>query len=138
MDFVNPYATVGSGIGTTEAASLRARLMAWHDAMVAHERRLRSGRMADVCDDECPHGEARSLWADALAILGPGAYELAFLRSRALNASASSNRFIASAETSQSANTVHRSIATRTASVPRRSESFVDSPDSLRMATAEL
>ncbi len=81
---MNPYATVGSGVGTPEAASLSARLIAWHDEMVAHERRLRSGRTNDRCDDECPHVEARALWAEALAMLGPRASELNFLRSRAL------------------------------------------------------
>src|SRR5687768_3136776 len=35
---VNPYAVIGSSVGTTEAASLSERLAAWHDAMVAHER----------------------------------------------------------------------------------------------------
>jgi hypothetical protein len=81
---MNPYGIVGSGIGTPEAASLRARLMAWHDAMVAHERRLRSGQTTDSCDDECPHVEAHALWAEVSAILGPRASELTFLRSRAL------------------------------------------------------
>ena len=79
---MNPYVTLGSGIGTSEAASLSARLAAWHDAMVAHERRLRADRMAGTCDDECPHVEARSLWAEALATFGPRANELTFLRSR--------------------------------------------------------
>jgi hypothetical protein len=85
---MNPYGIVGSGIGTAEAAALRARLMAWHDAMVAHERRLRSRHRADVCDDECPHVDARTLWAETVAMLGPRANELTFLRSRALGASA--------------------------------------------------
>ena len=80
---MNPYAIVGSGSGTAEAASLRARLMAWHDAMVAHERRLRSGQTTDACDDECPHVEARALWTKVSAVLGPRANELTFLRSRA-------------------------------------------------------
>src|SRR5688500_6720104 len=31
---MNPYAIVGSGVGTEEAASLCARLNAWHDAML--------------------------------------------------------------------------------------------------------
>jgi hypothetical protein len=80
---MNPYAVVSSGIGTTEAASLSARLAAWHDAMVAHERRLRSAGASDACHDECPHVEARALWAEALATFGPRANELAFLRSQA-------------------------------------------------------
>jgi hypothetical protein len=80
---MNPYSIVGSSAGTAEAAALRERLMTWHDAMVAHERRLRSGKTADRCDDECPHVEARELWAEVSAILGPRASELTFLRSRA-------------------------------------------------------
>jgi hypothetical protein len=80
---MNPYGIVG-GIGTAEPASLRARLMAWHDAMVAHERRLRLGHLTDVCDEECPHVEARTLWTEVSAVLGPRASELTFLRSRSL------------------------------------------------------
>lgn len=81
---INPYAMLSSGIGTTQAISLSARLAGWHDAIVAHERRLRSGRTSDACDEECPHVEARALWAEALDTFGPNAGELAFLRSRAL------------------------------------------------------
>src|SRR5688572_7689145 len=80
---MNPYAILGSGVGTEEAASLCARLNAWHDAMVAHERRLRAGRTAHGCDEDCPHVEARTLWAEALATFGQRANDLAFLRSRA-------------------------------------------------------
>jgi hypothetical protein len=80
---MNPYALIGARLGTNEAASLAARLSAWHDAMVAHERRLRSGRATDSCDDECPHADARTLWSDAVATFGPRAHELVFLRSRA-------------------------------------------------------
>ncbi len=80
---MSPYAFLGSSVGTAEAASLCVRLTAWHDAMVAHERRLRTGRTTDACDDECPHAEARTLWTEALATLGPRASELTFLRSRA-------------------------------------------------------
>ena len=83
-----PYAIVGSGVGTPEAASLRARLMAWHDAMVAHERRVGSRQVTDACGDECPHVEARTLWAEVSAMLGARASELTFLRSRALDATA--------------------------------------------------
>ena len=81
---MSPYAFLGSHVGRAEAAELRVRLTAWHDAMVAHERRLKAGRAADACDDECPHVEARALWSEALATLGPRASELTFLRSRAL------------------------------------------------------
>jgi hypothetical protein len=84
---MNPYAMLGSGAGTTEAAHLRTRLTAWHDAMVAHERRLRAGNADDRCDDECPHAEARILWSEALGIFGPRANDLTFLRSRASSAS---------------------------------------------------
>ena len=80
---MSPYAILNSSDGTAEAASLCVRLTAWHDAMVAHERRLRTGRTIDACDDECPHVDARALWTEALATLGPRAGELTFLRSRA-------------------------------------------------------
>jgi hypothetical protein len=96
---MNPYVMLGSGIGTTEAASLSARLAAWHDGMVAHERRLRSGRTADTCDEECPHDEARTLWAEALVTFGPRASELTFLRSRAIGASQQSEELIAPTDT---------------------------------------
>jgi hypothetical protein len=80
---MNLYTMLGSGLGTREAVSLGARLASWHDAMVAHERRLRTGATGDRCDEECPHAEARMLWAEALATFGSGAHELVFLRSRA-------------------------------------------------------
>ena len=85
---MNPYAMVGSTLDTNEATSLRARLMAWHDAMVAHERRVKSDG-ADVCHDECPHAAAGTLWAEALTLLGAEANELRFLRSRAAQLSRS-------------------------------------------------
>ena len=80
---MTPYAMLGSNIGTHEAASLSSRLSAWHDAMVAHERRLRAGRTDDTCGDECPHADARTLWSEALQAFGERAQELTFLRSRA-------------------------------------------------------
>jgi hypothetical protein len=83
VNTMNPYTMLGSGIGTNEAMSLSARLSAWHDAMVAHERRLRTGRVSHVCDDECPHAEARTLWSEAVATFGRRAHELTFLRLRA-------------------------------------------------------
>lgn len=64
-------------------AELSARLKAWHDAMVSHERLLRVKSAEDECDEECPHAEARELWTAALAVLGERAYELTFLRAKA-------------------------------------------------------
>lgn len=83
---MNPYVMLGSGSGTADAAALSARLSAWHDAMVAHERRLSAGLASDRCDDECPHAEAPALWSEAVATFGPRASELTFLRSRAKEA----------------------------------------------------
>ena len=83
---MNPYTILSSGLGTHEATDLSARLSAWHDAMVAHERRLRAGTTSDGCDDECAHAEARALWAEAVATFGARAQELTFLRSRAQDA----------------------------------------------------
>jgi hypothetical protein len=80
---MNPYTILSSGLDTIEARDLSTRLSAWHDAMVAHERRLRTGSTSDACDDECPHAEARLLWSEAVATFGARARELAFLRSRA-------------------------------------------------------
>ena len=79
---MNPYLILGCGVGTNEAQSISDRLSAWHDAMVAHERRLRT-KAGDICGDECPHAEARALWSEATPILGPRAEHLTFLRSRA-------------------------------------------------------
>ena len=83
---MNPYAI--ADLASASDASLRARLEAWHDAMVTHERLLRSDPAAHQCSDECPHGEANALWAEASALLGSRAGELRFLQSRALGASA--------------------------------------------------
>ena len=94
---MSPYAMLGSSVGTAEAASLCVRLTAWHDAMVAHERRLRIGRTTVACDDECPHSEAQALWIEALATLGPRASELTFLRSRANGVSPSPQEGVAPA-----------------------------------------
>lgn len=95
---MNLYAMVGAGIGSPEAAALRTRLAAWHDAMVAHERKIRAGRTGGICDEECPHAEARYLWSEALETFGDGAKGLTFLRTRATNAANASRRVIPSAE----------------------------------------
>jgi hypothetical protein len=81
---MNPYFTLGSGFGTNDATTLGVRLSAWHDATVAHERRLRTAGMTEVCSDECPHAEAPVLWSEAVAMFGSRAHELTFLRSRAV------------------------------------------------------
>jgi len=93
---MNLYTMVGSGVGSLGANALGKRLAAWHDAMVAHERKIRAGRTGEVCDEECPHAEARSLWDDATEIFGDRAQELSFLRSRATASSASSKVFVRS------------------------------------------
>lgn len=89
---MNPYAIADLASSSGDTASLRARLEAWHDAMVTHERRLRTDPAAAPCDDECPHGEAPALWREAAAVLGPRATELTFLRSRALGVGTFPNR----------------------------------------------
>src|SRR5687767_3002439 len=132
---MNPYVMLGSGIGTSEAASLSARLAAWHDAMVAHERRLRTGRTADTCDDECPHVEARTLWAEALATFGARAGELTFLRSRASRQSEERNA--PTDRVSEAADIVHRPSRALDSATPPRSHSVTGSSDQSRPSTAE-
>jgi hypothetical protein len=78
---MNPYLMLGSGLVANDATSLLGRLAAWHDAMVAHERRLRAGQTGDTCGHECPHADARALWSEAVAVFGALAHELT--RSRA-------------------------------------------------------
>jgi hypothetical protein len=111
--------------------------MAWHDAMVAHERRLRSRQVTDACDDQCPHVEARTLWAEVSEMLGERASELTFLRSRAMDATASSDQLIVSSNAvSEEADIGHRSPAPCAAQ--GLSKSFIDSAGSAQVATAEL
>lgn len=80
---MNLYARLAFGSDGSKLSELAARLAAWHDAAVGHERRLRTGRTDDVCDDECPHAEAPALWIEAVAAYGERSQELSFLRSRA-------------------------------------------------------
>ena len=96
---MNLYAMVGAGIGSPEAAALRTRLAAWHDSMVAHERKIRFGRTARVCDEECPHAEARHLWGEAVEAFGEEARGLTFLRTRAMDAAKGNRRVMPSGET---------------------------------------
>ena len=83
---MNLYSILSSRLGTHEASRLGARLSAWHDAMVAHERLLQSGTTGHACHDDCAHAEAGVLWSEAVATFGARAQELRFLRSRAQGA----------------------------------------------------
>ena len=118
---------------------MSARLATWHDTMVAHERKIRTGRAEEVCDEECPHAEARALWVEALEVFGDRAQELTFLRSRAIVASEPSEEFVASADVvSEAADRGRRSNGSGHKAAARRSNSFVGSSDRSRTATAEL
>lgn len=75
---MNPYRRLGYATGTPEALHLADRLAAWHDAMVAHERRAES-----ACDDECPHADGPALWREAQEVFGAMAHELRLLARRA-------------------------------------------------------
>lgn len=85
---MNPYTQIRLAQRTPEAATLFERLTTWHDEMIAHERQLRAARAAS-CHEDCPHVEARELWAEALDALGDSARALSFLRSRAMEAGTS-------------------------------------------------
>lgn len=74
------YRSVANAVGTREALELAHRLAVWHDAMVVHQRRAGSIR-GPLCDDDCPHDEAETLWSEALDVYGKRAHELRFLRS---------------------------------------------------------
>jgi hypothetical protein len=76
---MNVYKSIGFAVGTPEALALAARLSAWHDAMVAHQRPADTARITR-CDDDCPHAEARSLWHEAVDVFGDGAEQMTFLR----------------------------------------------------------
>jgi hypothetical protein len=135
---MNLYTIVGSGLGTAEATALSARLATWHDLMVAHERKIRAGRAAAVCDEECPHAEARTLWVEALEIFGERAQELTFLRSRATAATESSEELVASSDVRSEA-ACRRRRSTGAGQPPvTQSQLFVDSSKRSRTITAEL
>jgi hypothetical protein len=76
---MNVYRSIGYAVGTPEALALAARLSAWHDAMVAHQRPTDTVRVTR-CDDDCPHAEARSLWQEAVDMFGGAAEQMGFLR----------------------------------------------------------
>ena len=136
---MNVYTMIGSGLATAEAAALSARLATWHDAMVAHERKLRAARADAACDEECPHADARWLWIEALEIFGDRAQELTFLRSRATAASGPSEELGASSDVRSEAAYRHRcSAASGHQAVARQSKLYVDSSERSRTVTVEL
>jgi hypothetical protein len=85
---MSPYILFGAARDDGDATALSQRLAAWHDAMVAHNRRLEFGRVDDECGEECAHSEARALWAEALTTFGDRAHEFSFLRASATDNSA--------------------------------------------------
>jgi hypothetical protein len=106
--------------------------------MVAHERKIRAGR-EEVCDEECPHADARTLWVEALDVFGDRAQELTFLRSRAVVESRPSEEIVASADVmSEAADRGRRSNGSSRKAVAGRSELFVGSSEERRTTTAEL
>jgi hypothetical protein len=135
---MNLYTMVGSGNGTPEATALSARLATWHDAMVSHERKIRAGRADALCDDECPHADARTLWVEAVEVFGDRAQELTFLRSRAIRESEQSEELVTPANAlSEAADRGHRSNGSGQRTATRRSKLFADSAERSR-AAAEL
>ena len=136
---MNVYTMLGSGLGTAEATALSARLATWHDAMVAHERKVQAGRADAACDEECPHADARMLWIEAREIFGERAQELTFLRSRATAASEPAAEVsAASDERSEAVHRGRRSTDSGHQAVARQSTVFVDSSEGPRTVTAEL
>jgi hypothetical protein len=137
---MNMYTMVGSGFGRAEATALSARLATWHDAMVAHERKIRAGRPDAACDEECPHADARALWIEALETFGERAHELTFLRSRATAASEPSEELVAASsdERSGAAYRGPRSTGPGHQATARQSKLFVDSSEQSRTVLVEL
>ena len=127
---MNPYAILGSSAGTNEAAELAARLSTWHDAMVAHERKIRMGTATGPCDDECPHAEARVLFSEAVVTFGPRAHDLAFLRSRA-------NETLRRSRSGGAVQQPHALAADRASRSPARSEHNATSSPGRTRAAAE-
>ena len=53
--------------------------------MVTHERRLRTLPNGELCEDDCPHAEARTLWREALSLFGANASQLSFLKAHGVS-----------------------------------------------------
>jgi hypothetical protein len=136
---MNLYTMVASGSGRPEAEALSGRLETWHDAMVAHERKIRAGRADAACDEECPHAEARTLWIEALQVFGDRAQELTFLRARATAAAEPDEELVSSADAlSEAADRGSRSNGSSQKRTTGRPTLFTGSSEGSRAATAEL
>jgi hypothetical protein len=136
---MNLYTMVGSGIGSSEAIALSQRLAAWHDTMVAHERQLRGERVEELCDDECPHAEARALWNEAVETFGVRAQDMTFLRTRAMVGTARSREDVASTDiASGGADRGHRPAGGGGRTIGRHSEPYVRPSARPRAAALEL
>jgi hypothetical protein len=77
------YRSVANAVGTRKALELSHRLAQWHDRMVVHQRRAISARRR-LCEDDCPHAEAATLWSEALDVYRERAHELRFLRTHGM------------------------------------------------------
>lgn len=133
---MNVYMIAGAGVGTAAATELSARLATLHDAMVAHERKIRVEGADAACDEECPHDDARALWSEALEILGERAQELTFLRSRA--ELASEQPVAASGVRSDAAHPGRRATGSVRRAVARRSRLVVDASERPRAVPLDL
>jgi hypothetical protein len=76
---MNIYRSIAHMVGTADALALSEQLSAWHDAMVAHQRPADTLGSSE-CDPECPHAMAKSLWQNAIDVLGHHAARLTFLQ----------------------------------------------------------
>ena len=134
---MNPYVLLGSRVRTPGAASLVERLAAWLDSMVAHERLLRLARTDDVCDEECPRVDARTLWTEAVATLADRATELRFLRSRAMTpAACKANASVAARP--DSADAERRSSLSHRGLIPKAGRSSTPHAEVSQSITAEI
>ena len=135
---MNPYVLLGSRVRTPGAASLVERLAAWLDSMVAHERLLRLARTDDVCDEECPRVEARTLWTEAVATLADRATELRFLRSRAMTPAACKANAASVAARPDSADAERRSSLSHRGLIPKAGRSSTPHAEVSQSITAEI
>lgn len=110
---MNPYMLLASSSDAGTAQDLRDRLTDWHDAMVRHERRLRRDQSDERCHEECPHADARLLWAEAVAVFGRRAGALTFLQSRAAATADAARRARLAAERSDTARVAQGHASTR-------------------------